>query len=153
MIFNLNQVSSPNMVENTKHSFVFCRRYTLPESVPVGTTVLSVSAKDSDSGINGQFRYHVDDPHFQVNPYTGEISTVKPLDFETSRSHIFDVVAKDGGMPVLTGTARVEVTLGNVNDNPPRFLKPMYNEYVNEDAGPGELVTTGTTQLFADCFT
>ncbi|XP_068725251.1 protocadherin-like protein isoform X1 [Montipora capricornis] len=117
-------------------------RYTLPESVPVGTTVLSVSARDSDSGMNGQFRYDVDDPHFQVNPYTGEISTVKPLDFETSRSHIFVVVANDGGMPVLTGTARVEVTLGNVNDNPPRFLQPMYNEYVNEDAGPGELVTT-----------
>ena len=109
----------------------------------MGTTVLSVSATDSDAGINGQLRYHVDDQHFTVNPYTGEITTVKPLDYETSRSHIFVVVAKDGGIPVLTGTARVEVTLQNVNDNPPRFLQSMYNEYVNEDAGRGELVTTG----------
>ena len=109
----------------------------------MGTTVLSVSATDSDAGINGQLRYHVDDPHFTVNPYTGEITTVKPLDYETSRSHIFVVVAKDGGIPVLTGTARVEVTLQNVNDNPPRFLQSMYNEYVTEDAGRGELVTTG----------
>jgi len=109
----------------------------------VGTTLLSVSATDSDTGINGQLRYQVNDQHFTVNPYTGEITTVKPLDYETSGSRIFVVVAKDGGIPVLTGTARVEVTLQNVNDNPPRFLQSIYNRHVNEDAGRGELVTTG----------
>lgn len=118
-------------------------RYTLPESAPVGTTVLSVSAQDSDSGINGQFRYYMDNLYFTVNPYTGEITTTKPLDYETARSHTFVVVAQDGGNPVLNGTARVEVTLQNVNDNPPRFSQPVYNEFVTEDAGRGELVTTG----------
>ena len=118
-------------------------RYTLPESAPVGTTVLSVSAQDSDSGINGQFRYYMENLYFTVNPYTGEITTTKPLDYETARSHTFVVVAQDGGSPVLNGTARVEVTLQNVNDNPPRFSQTVYNEYVTEDAGRGELVTTG----------
>ena len=109
--------------------------------------MLSVSAQDDDSGINGQFRYHMDNPHFTVNPYTGEITTSKPLDYEIAASHTFVVVAQDGGSPVLNGTARVEVTLHNVNDNPPRFSQSMYNEFVTEDAGPGELVTTG--KLFA----
>lgn len=124
-------------------------RYTLPESAPVGTTVLSVSAQDSDSGINGQFRYYMENSYFAVNPYTGEITTTKPLDYETARSHTFVVVAQDGGSPVLNGTARVEVTLQNVNDNPPRFSQPVYNEYVAEDAGRGELVTTGKALLIA----
>ena len=105
--------------------------------------MLSVSAQDDDSGINGQFRYHMDNPYFTVNPYTGEITTTKPLDYEIAASHTFVVVAQDGGSPVLNGTARVEVTLHNVNDNPPRFSQSMYNEFVTEDAGPGELVTTG----------
>lgn len=122
-------------------------RYTLPESAPVGTTVLSVSAQDSDSAINGQFRYYMENPYFTVNPYTGEITTTKPLDYETARSHTFVMVAQDGGSPVLNGTARVEVTLQNVNDNPPRFSQPVYNEYVTEDAGRGELVTTGKVFL------
>ena len=124
-------------------------RYTLPESAPVGTTVLSVSAQDSDSGINGQFRYYMENSYFTVNPYTGEITTRKQLDYETARSHTFVVVAQDGGSPVLNGTARVEVTLQNVNDNPPRFSQPVYNEYVTEDAGRGELVTTGKALLIA----
>ena len=124
-------------------AFVLYRRYTLPESAPIGTTVLSVSAQDSDSGINGQFRYYTKNPYFAVNPYTGEITTTELLDYETTGSHTFVVVAQDGGIPVLNGTARVEVTLHNVNDNPPRFTQTVYNEHVTEDAGPGELVTTG----------
>ena len=126
-------------------------RYTLPESAPVGTTVLSVSAHDSDSEINGQFRYYVNNRYFTVNPYTGEITTTRPLDYETVGSHTFAVVAQDGGNPVLNGTARVEVTLQNVNDNPPRFSQTVYNAYVTEDAGSGELVTTG--ELFNETLT
>ena len=123
--------------------FLFYGRYTLPESAPVGTTVLSVIAQDSDSGIYGQFRYYVENPFFAVNLFTGEITTTKPLDYETASSHTFVVLAQDGGSPALNGTAWVEVTLTNVNDNPPRFTQTIYNEYVTEDAGPGELVTTG----------
>ena len=112
----------------------------------MGTTVLSVIAQDSDSGIYGQFRYYVRNPFFAVNLFTGEITTTKPLDYETASSHTFDVLAQDGGSPALNGTAWVEVTLTNVNDNPPRFTQSIYNEYVTEDAGPGELVTTGESQ-------
>lgn len=90
----------------------------------------------------------MENPYFSVNPYTGEITTVKPLDYETTASHIFNVMAEDVGIPVLDGTARVEVTLRNVNDNPPRFSQSMYFEFVTEDAGPGELVTTGMTSMF-----
>ena len=137
------QVLLKDLNDNTPEFSQQRYRYTLPESAPVGTTVLSVSAQDSDSGINGQFRYYMDNRYFTVNPYTGEITTTTPLDYETARSHAFVVVAQDGGSPVLNGTARVEVTLQNVNDNPPRFSQSVYNAYVTEDAGPGELVTTG----------
>ena len=137
------QILLKDLNDNTPEFTQQRYRYTLPESAPIGTTVLSVSAQDRDSGINGQFRYYMENPYFTVNPYTGEITTTKPLDYETTSSHTFVVVAQDGGSPVLNGTARVEVTLQNVNDNPPRFSQSVYNEYVTEDAGPGELVTTG----------
>lgn len=57
--------------------------------------------------------------------------------------YIFVVVVKDGGMFVFIGMVRVEVIFGNVNDNLLWFLKLMYNEYVNEDVGLGELVIIG----------
>lgn len=57
--------------------------------------------------------------------------------------YIFVVVVKDGGRFVFIGMVRVEVIFGNVNDNLLWFLKLMYNEYVNEDVGLGELVIIG----------
>ena len=126
--------------------------YTLPESVPVGTAVLSVTAQDSDSGINGQFRYYMEDSHFSVNPYTGQISTTKPLDYDQpdSRAHAFVVVAQDSGNPSLNGSARVLVTLNNVNDNAPLFSQSMYYVFVAENADPDEFVATGQWIFFIE---
>ena len=116
----------------------------LPESAPVGTTVASVTAIDKDSGINGQFHYHVSSPFFKVNQYTGDVITSKALDYETAVRHAFQVWAVNSGSPPLNGTARIVVELKNVNDNPPIFTQSVYQVSLSEDAQPNELVATGT---------
>lgn len=115
----------------------------LPESAPVGTTVLAVTATDRDSGINGQFRYFTQSRYFAVDPYTGWIISKEPLDYETMPRHAFLVVAQDSGSPVLNGTARVVVQLTNVNDNKPIFSQNLYNVFIAENAGADQVVATG----------
>lgn len=116
---------------------------TLPESAPLGTKILSVSAVDKDSGIKGQCRYWLDNPYFDIDPYLGVLTTRKQLDYETKHIHTFRVYAQDSGESPLNGSALVEIQLTNVNDNAPQFTQSIYKAFVAEDAGPSEMVATG----------
>lgn len=64
------------------------------EDAPIGTTVLVVSATDSDVGMNAQITYTLSseisneavahhEHEFSINPQTGAITTNKLLDRET----------------------------------------------------------------------
>lgn len=124
------------------------------EDVPVGTTVLVVSATDSDVGINAQITYLLNeeslnglgahDP-FAINPQTGAITTIAPLDRETVSAYLLTVTAKDGGNPSLSDTTDVEISITDVNDNPPQFKVPLYQASIPEDA----LIGTSVVQISA----
>lgn len=124
------------------------------EDAPVGTTVLVVSATDSDVGINAQITYSLNeesingltspDP-FTINPQTGAIVTSAPLDRETTSGYLLTVTAKDGGNPSLSDTTDVEISVTDVNDNAPTFKNPLYQSSILEDA----LVGTSVIQVSA----
>ena len=50
------------------------------------------------------------------------------------------VTSLDRGSPPLSGTATVEVTVLDVNDNSPAFASSSFNVDVSEDAAEGSLV-------------
>lgn len=88
------------------------------EDAPIGTTVLLVSASDSDVGINAQITYSLNDESvnglgahepFSVNPQTGAIVTTAALDREVTSAYLLTVTAKDGGNPSLSDTTDVEI--------------------------------------------
>ncbi|XP_037956200.1 protocadherin-like wing polarity protein stan isoform X2 [Teleopsis dalmanni] len=124
------------------------------EDAPIGTTVLVVSATDSDVGINAQITYSLNeesinglvnpDP-FSINPQTGAIVTNALLDRETTSGYLLTVTAKDGGNPSLSDTTDVEISVTDVNDNPPAFKNPLYQASILEDA----LVGTSVLQVSA----
>ncbi|XP_037826241.1 protocadherin-like wing polarity protein stan isoform X1 [Lucilia sericata] len=124
------------------------------EDAPIGTTVLVVSATDSDVGINAQITYSLNeesinglsspDP-FSINPQTGAIITNALLDRETTSGYLLTVTAKDGGNPSLSDTTDVEISVTDVNDNPPQFKNPLYQASILEDA----LVGTSVLQVSA----
>ncbi|XP_075448649.1 protocadherin Fat 3 isoform X3 [Ascaphus truei] len=98
------------------------------ESVPVGTSVLSVSAFDKDRGENGYITYSIASLNtlpFTINQFTGTVSTSDILDFESSpESYRFIVRASDWGSPYRhEKEVNVTVHVGNVNDNKPLFEK------------------------------
>ncbi|KAK6640052.1 hypothetical protein RUM43_008329 [Polyplax serrata] len=121
------------------------------EDAPVGTTVLVVQASDSDVGQNAQITYSLTSgadfsaDSFSINPQTGAVVTTKVLDRETVSSYLLTVTARDGGVPSLSDTTDVEITVKDVNDNAPVFSSAMYTGVVSEDA----LVGTSVLQVQA----
>uniref|UniRef100_A0A8D8VR67 Protocadherin-like wing polarity protein stan n=1 Tax=Cacopsylla melanoneura TaxID=428564 RepID=A0A8D8VR67_9HEMI len=120
------------------------------EDAPIGTTVLIVTATDGDVGQNAHITYTLtsnggDGSEFAMNSQTGAIVTTKPLDRETLSGYLLTVTAKDGGVPALSDTTDVEISVTDVNDNAPVFSKPSYAGTISEDA----LVGTSVLQISA----
>lgn len=104
--------------------------------------VISVHATDIDSGSNAELFYRLArdaEGSFEIDSIKGEISTKAKLDRESISSYQLIVEAIDKGKPQLTGTATVEVTVLDKNDNPPRFTR-LFSVNVTENVDPGTFV-------------
>lgn len=122
------------------------------ESAAPGTRLLLDSAFDRDSGINGVLDYDIvdgnKDQKFRINVTcnpSGEMSylhleTTGNLDRESRAMYNLNISAKDGGEPPLFGYLQVNVTILDVNDNPPMFDHSDYNVSLNESVPPGTSV-------------
>ena len=75
---------------------------------------------------------------FSVNPGTGEIVTVEPLDREQTAVYHLTLVAQDSS-PTEPRASAVNLTISvtDLNDNAPRFSNPRYTAYVPEGTKPG----------------
>ncbi|XP_075775493.1 protocadherin Fat 3 isoform X6 [Pelodiscus sinensis] len=116
------------------------------ESVPVGTSILSVSAFDKDRGENGYITYSIASLNslpFTINQFTGVISTSEELDFESSpESYRFIVRASDWGSPYRhESEVNVTIYIGNVNDNKPLFEKVACQGVISSDFPIGGHIT------------
>lgn len=120
------------------------------ESAAQGTRLLLDAATDKDSGINkvtDDYRI-VDGNHddkfrlaVTTNP-SGDVSylhleTTGKLDRETRGFYILNISARDGGSPPKNGYLQVNVTILDVNDNPPIFDHSDYIVSLNESVVPG----------------
>ncbi|KAI6229219.1 hypothetical protein M3Y95_00508200 [Aphelenchoides besseyi] len=108
------------------------------EDAPIGTTVLSVFARDLDVGKNGEIAYSLEgDPDvvnlFTINSASGVIQTRAALDRETISFVRIRAIARDFGDPPMESSALLEITISDVNDCIPRFDEPSYNVTVLED--------------------
>ncbi|XP_016061073.1 PREDICTED: protocadherin gamma-A5 isoform X11 [Miniopterus natalensis] len=119
-------------------------RVSVPESVPVGTRLLTLTATDPDEGMNGKLTYSFRNEEdsvsqtFRLDPNLGEISTVRSLDYEESKFYLMEVVAQDGG--ALLASAKVVVTVQDVNDNVPEMILTSLASSVSEDCLPGTVI-------------
>ncbi|CAL4131790.1 unnamed protein product, partial [Meganyctiphanes norvegica] len=99
-------------------------------------TPLVIKARDHDSGMNAKLIYSILDDdvknNFTIDSSTGSIRTVGPLNHEDVSVVKFSVSVQDSGSPSLTAstTAHVTITITDINDVPPNFLKEYYNTTV-----------------------
>ncbi|KAI1888846.1 hypothetical protein AGOR_G00172980 [Albula goreensis] len=120
----------------------------VPEMAEVGTYVVQVTATDADDptyGNSARLVYSIlqGQPYFSVDPETGIIKTALANMNRENREHFQVVIqAKDmaGQMGGLSGTTTVNITLSDVNDNPPRFPQGVYQFSTPESTEPGSPV-------------
>lgn len=117
----------------------------ISENIPIGSNIFKIRAHDADSGPFGNLTYVIrskDNLPFLINGQ-GSITTTREIDREVQSIYRFEVVACDsGGDFKKCSSAVVEITVRDVNDNPPIFEHKVYNSSVSEDTPPGSIVET-----------
>ncbi|XP_019397538.1 PREDICTED: cadherin-10 isoform X4 [Crocodylus porosus] len=120
----------------------------VPEMSVVGTSVVQVTATDADDpsyGNSARVIYSIlqGQPYFSVEPETGIIRTALPnMNRENREQYQVVIQAKDmgGQMGGLSGTTTVNITLTDVNDNPPRFPQNTIHLRIPESSPVGTAI-------------
>lgn len=117
------------------------------ENQPPGASVALVRASDPDSGENGHLSYslaNLDPVPFEVDHFSGEVSSTELLDFESGRREYKLVVrASDWGSPYRRqAEMRLTVKVKDINDNRPQFERVDCSGAVARDTPPGAAVLT-----------
>ncbi|KAL6048625.1 hypothetical protein STEG23_002310 [Scotinomys teguina] len=109
----------------------------VPENSPLDASVLTVSARDLDAGMNGNVAYSlfqgsgVSQP-FVIDEITGEIRLKGILDFEATPYYNMEIVATDSGG--FSGKCSVAVQVVDVNDNAPKLTISSLTGSIPENA-------------------
>ncbi|KAI1888234.1 hypothetical protein AGOR_G00182930 [Albula goreensis] len=103
---------------------------TIPENLPLATSIMTITAHDTDADINGQLEYSIVQQmprggHFTIDPDTGVIRTSREIDREFSNLFELTVKATDQAVPVefrRFALKNVTVWVTDQNDNVPTFI-------------------------------
>ncbi|XP_063025242.1 protocadherin gamma-A10-like [Melospiza melodia melodia] len=116
----------------------------VPEDVPVGSTLVTVTASDDDEGLYGDVKYSIQkitekaSQIFELDVDTGAVTVLQSLDFEEDDAYDLEVQARDGGG--LFDMSKVVVAVTDVNDNVPEILLRSSLSEISEDAPLGTVV-------------
>ncbi|NXI34695.1 CELR2 protein, partial [Galbula dea] len=115
------------------------------EDVPAFTSVLQVSATDRDSGLNGRVFYTFQggddgDGDFIIESTSGIVRTLRRLDRENVPFYTLRAFAVDKGVPAKRTPVEIQVTVLDVNDNPPVFERDEFDIFVEENSPIGLVV-------------
>eukprot|EP00062_Callorhinchus_milii_P013739 gi/632962304/ref/XP_007897232.1/ PREDICTED: protocadherin Fat 4-like [Callorhinchus milii] len=122
------------------------------ENVPIGTSVLTITARDPDADINGKLQYCIAQQvprgnHFQINPLDGTLRTNAEIDREFSNLFELTIKAIDQAVPAdfrRFALKNVTILVTDENDNAPIFVSQ--NALVTDSSvAMGSILTTIVT--------
>ncbi|KAM3613008.1 uncharacterized protein V6R79_018665 [Siganus canaliculatus] len=127
--------------DNAPQTFITSLTNPIPENVSPGTEVGIINVQDRDSETNGQVRCYIQqNVPFKLVPsiknYYSLVSTGQ-LDREVVSDYNITITATDEGSPPLSSSKSVELSVADINDNPPVFEEQSYSAYVSENNKPG----------------
>uniref|UniRef100_A0A3Q3EUG5 Protocadherin gamma-C3 n=1 Tax=Labrus bergylta TaxID=56723 RepID=A0A3Q3EUG5_9LABR len=120
----------------------------ISESAAPGSRFPLESAQDLDVGSNSLRTYLLSvNEHFLLDIQTrsdgskfAELVLQSPLDREQQSAHQMVLTAVDGGAPERSGTAQIDITVLDANDNAPVFDQSFYRVRLAENAPKGTVV-------------
>ncbi|KAG7464992.1 hypothetical protein MATL_G00171450 [Megalops atlanticus] len=114
----------------------------LPHSIMIsddaepGDVLYQVTATDKDLGENGSIMYELEEDFdlFRIDPYLGDVSLQRPLDFESMNKYVLTVLAGDEGELSLTSVADLQIQIRNRSN--PIFQSMHYPLRIPENISP-----------------
>ncbi|XP_066450094.1 protocadherin gamma-B1-like [Eleutherodactylus coqui] len=139
-VFNI-KIDIQDINDNPPTFILHTVRIEMSELTSPGRRFPLHSAEDLDIGINSLISYKLSaNQYFALGEKVStdgsvfpELILEKPLDRETQNKHELILTASDGGNPVQTGTALVNVIINDINDNVPVFTQDVYKVSVREN--------------------
>ncbi|NXL78434.1 CELR2 protein, partial [Leptocoma aspasia] len=115
------------------------------ENSPIGLVVARITATDPDEGTNAQIMYQIVEGNipevFQLDIFSGELTALADLDYETKTEYIMVVQATSAP---LVSRATIHVRLRDTNDNSPQLknFEILFNNYITSRSGsfPGGII-------------
>ncbi|XP_064600895.1 protocadherin Fat 4-like [Liolophura sinensis] len=118
------------------------------EDTSVATTIASLTCNDLDDGANGDMTYSI----YSVNAVVGNgpflamsgssLILNSAFDYETSSLYTVVIHVVDGGTSTKSTTAKIVVSVSDVNEHDPAFAGLPYSKNVPEDAAIGDSLFT-----------
>ncbi|XP_061582444.1 protocadherin gamma-A2-like [Cololabis saira] len=113
----------------------------ISEDTPPGTEVGIFNVQDRDSENNRQVGCFIQqNVPFKLVPsiknYYSLVTTAQ-LDRELVSDYNITITATDEGSPPLSSSKTVQLSVADINDNPPVFEEQSYSAYVTENNKPG----------------
>ncbi|XP_070959503.1 protocadherin alpha-3-like isoform X10 [Oncorhynchus clarkii lewisi] len=143
-----------NVIDSNDNSPSFSKplyKVSVPENIPFGTTVLTLSATDLDEGLHSELVYSFVErgnlnpaDMFALNSDTGEMTVKGHLDQEKNAAYEIRVQATDQGSSPRSVYCKVLVEVVDVNDNAPEISVTSLMSPVKEDSEIGTVVALVT---------
>ncbi|XP_026213715.1 protocadherin gamma-A4-like isoform X12 [Anabas testudineus] len=122
----------------------------IPENVSPGTEVGIINVQDRDSDNNRQVRCSIQqNVPFKLVPSIKNyysLVTTGQLDRELVSDYNITISATDEGSPPLSSSKTVQLSVADINDNPPVFEEQSYSAYVSENNKPGSTLCSVTAR-------
>uniref|UniRef100_A0A672YJH3 Cadherin domain-containing protein n=1 Tax=Sphaeramia orbicularis TaxID=375764 RepID=A0A672YJH3_9TELE len=122
----------------------------IPENVSPGTEVGIINVQDRDSENNKQVRCSIQQGvPFKLVPSIKNyysLVTTEQLDRELVSDYNITITATDEGSPPLSSSKTVQLSVADINDNPPVFEEQSYSAYVTENNKPGSTLCSVTAR-------
>ncbi|XP_029439832.1 protocadherin gamma-B1-like [Rhinatrema bivittatum] len=120
----------------------------ISESISPGARFALERAEDPDIGTNSLRNYQLSPNQFFImeekestdGKKYAELMLEKPLDREKQNTFTFILTASDGGDPIRTCTAQINIKVTDVNDNFPTFTQKIYKASLKENTPIGFVV-------------
>ncbi|XP_061164088.1 putative protocadherin beta-18 [Saccostrea echinata] len=112
----------------------------IAESASIGAAVAHVGVTDEDTGQNGHVTCSVDSSNFRLHKLdVNEYKVVVNVELDREKIDTYDitVTCSDSGTPPLNSSSTFQVTVIDMNDHSPIFLKTTYyaEMYENNNIG------------------
>ncbi|XP_060743340.1 protocadherin Fat 3-like [Tachysurus vachellii] len=139
-----------NVLDVNDNAPVFSKplyKTSIPENVPVGTTVVVLNATDSDLGLNSEIFYSINKRDqdkilsiFAIDTQSGALTVKDKVDFEEDIAFEIHVQASDKGHPPMASHCKVLIEVLDENDNAPEIRVTPLMQTVKEDSKIGTAI-------------